>query len=117
MAGAGHRVIAAVLGRPRERVRGWLRRFIGRAEAVRAVFTGWCRALAPDPVLPGPAGSAFAVAVVAISAAAGAVAVRFGLGEVACWEAAVAVSSGLLLAPGWPGADGAGCSTRVGPDA
>lgn len=103
-AGVGHRLIAAVLGRPLETVRGWLRRFAGRVEAVRAVFTGWCRALVPDPVLPGPAGSTFADAVAAISAAAGAVAARFGLGEVACWEAAAAVSSGLLLAPGWPGA-------------
>ncbi|MGH4015918.1 MAG: hypothetical protein ACRDSL_18755 [Pseudonocardiaceae bacterium] len=58
--------------------------------------------MAPDPVLPGPAGSGFADAVAAISAAAGAVAVRFGLGEVACWQAAAAVSSGRLLAPGWP---------------
>src|SRR3954470_12147129 len=42
-AGAGHRLIAALLGRPRETVRGWLRRFAGRVEPVRAVFTRWCR--------------------------------------------------------------------------
>ena len=58
--GAGHRLIAALLGRPPETVRGWLRRFADRVEAVRAVFTRWCRDLAPDPVLPGPAGSAWA---------------------------------------------------------
>ena len=29
-AGAGHRRIAMVLGRPAETVRGWLRRFAGR---------------------------------------------------------------------------------------
>ncbi|MGH3539632.1 MAG: hypothetical protein ACRDRF_11985 [Pseudonocardiaceae bacterium] len=103
-AGGGHRVIAAVLGRPPETVRGWLRRFAGRVEPVRAVFTWWCRALAPDPVLPGPAGSEWADAVAVITAAAGAVAARFGLGTVACWEAASAVSSGRLLAPGWPSA-------------
>ncbi|MGH3721375.1 MAG: DUF6431 domain-containing protein [Pseudonocardiaceae bacterium] len=101
-AGVGHRVIAAVLGRPVETVRGWLRRFGGRLEEVRAVFTWWCRALEVDPVLPGPAGSAWADAVAAVTAAAGAVAVRFGIGEVACWEAAAAVSAGRLLAPGWP---------------
>jgi len=56
---AGHRLIAALLGRPAETVRGWLRRFAGRVEPVRAVFTRWCRDLAPDPVLPGPAGSAW----------------------------------------------------------
>jgi hypothetical protein len=40
-------------GHPAETVRGWLRRFAGRVEAVRMVFTRWCRALSPDPVLPG----------------------------------------------------------------
>ena len=101
-AGAGHRRIAAGLGRPVETVRGWLRRFGTRVEAVRAVFTWWCRALAPDPVLPGPAGSDWADALAVITAAAGAVAGRFGLGTVACWEVASAVSAGRLLAPGWP---------------
>ncbi|MGH3821098.1 MAG: hypothetical protein ACRDRE_25830 [Pseudonocardiaceae bacterium] len=59
-AGGGYRRIAAVLGRPAETVRGWLRRFGGRVEAVRAVFTWWCRALEADPVLPGPAGTGWA---------------------------------------------------------
>ena len=100
--GAGHRLIAALLGRPRETVRGWLRRFAARVEPVRAVFTRWCRALAPDPVLPGPAGSAWADALAAVLAAAAALAARFGIGEVAVWQAAVAVSGARLLAPGWP---------------
>jgi hypothetical protein len=107
-AGAGHRRIAAELGRAAETVRGWLRRFATRVEVVRAVFTRWCRALAPDPVLPGLAGTAWADALAAITAAAGAIAARFGLGTVACWEVASAVSSGRLLSPGWPSA------TRVG---
>jgi len=47
--GWGHRRIAVELGRSAETVRGWLRRFAGRIEAVRVVFTGWCRALAADP--------------------------------------------------------------------
>jgi hypothetical protein len=101
-AGAGHRLIAALLGRPAETVRGWLRRFAGRVEPVRAVFTRWCRDLAPDPVLPGPAGSAWADALAAVLAAAAALAARFGIGEVAVWQAAVAVSGARLLAPGWP---------------
>jgi hypothetical protein len=103
-AGAGCRRVAAGLGRPVETVRGWLRRFAGRVEAVRVVFTGWCRALAPDPdpVLPGPAGSAWGDAVAAVLAAARAAAARFGIGEVAVWEVAVAVSAARLLAPGWP---------------
>jgi hypothetical protein len=51
--GAGHRRIAAALGRPAETVRGWLRRFAGRVEAIRAVsggrllMPGW-----PDPSGP-----------------------------------------------------------------
>lgn len=101
-AGGGHRRIAAELGRAAETVRGWLRRFAGRLEAVRVVFTGWCRALAPDPVLPGPAGSAWADAIAAISAAVNALTARFGLGEVPVWALAAAISNGLLLAPGWP---------------
>jgi hypothetical protein len=100
--GGGYRRIAAVLGRPVETVRGWLRRFAGRVELVRSVFTGWLRALAADPVMPEPAGSAWADAVTAIVAAAQAVATRFELGRVAPWEMAVAASSGCLLAPGWP---------------
>lgn len=102
-AGMGHRPIAAVLGRPVETVRGWLRRFAGRVQAVWVVFTGWCRALAADPVLPGPAGSAWADAIAALTAAAGALGARFGLGEVPVWSVATAISNGRLLAPGWPG--------------
>jgi hypothetical protein len=103
-AGVGHRRIAAGLGRAVETVRGWLRSFGTRVEAVRAVFTWWCRALAPDPVLPGPVGSTWADALAVITAVAVAVAARFGLGTVVCWEVASAVSAGRLLALGWPSA-------------
>jgi Homeodomain-like domain len=102
-AGWGCRRIASVVGRPASTVRGWLRRFAGRVEAVRAVFTGWVRALEPDSVLPGPAGGAWADALAAITAAAVAAAGRFEISEVSVWEVAAAVSSGRLLAPGWPG--------------
>jgi hypothetical protein len=101
--GVGFRRIAAGLGRAAETVRGWLRRFAGRVEPVRAVFTGWLRVLQPDPVLPEPAGSRWADAVTAILAASRAVADRFTLGTVAPWEVAVAVSAGCLLFPDWPG--------------
>lgn len=100
--GAGYRVIAAVMGRPAETVRGWLRRFADRVEAVRAVFTVWLRALAPDPVMPAPAGSVWADAVAAIEAAAQAAVGRFVLPEVPVWEVATAISDSRLLAPGWP---------------
>jgi len=101
-AGVGCRRIAAGLGRPVETVRGWLRRFAGRVEAVRSVFTIWLRALGVDPVMPEPAGTGWADAVTAVTAAAGALATRFGLGTVAPWEVAAAVSGGRLLSPGWP---------------
>ena len=100
---AGFRVIAAGLCRPAETVRGWLRRFAQRAEAVRSVFTMWLRAVDPDPVMPGPAGSGLADAMAVIGAVAAAVAARFVLSGVPLAEVAVAVSGGRLLAPGWPG--------------
>lgn len=101
--GFGFRRIASDLGRPGETVRGWLRRFAGRAEAVRSVFTVWLRAVAADPVMPGPAGGGFADAVSAIGAVATAITDRFALPRVSLAETAVAVSGGRLLAPGWPG--------------
>jgi hypothetical protein len=101
-AGVGYRRIAGLLGRPAETVRGWLRRFGGRLEGVRGVFTGWLRALAADPVMPEPAGSVWADALAAIGAAAAAAASRLVLPVVSPWELAVAVSGGRLLAPGWP---------------
>jgi hypothetical protein len=103
-AGAGHRRIAGVLGRPVETVRGWLRCFAARAEAVRGVFTRWIRALAPDPVMPSAAVGMWsgADAVAAIISAAAALADRFGMLTVPLWDAASAVSGGRLLSPGWP---------------
>jgi hypothetical protein len=106
-AGAGRRLIAAGLGRAAETVRGWLRRFAGRVEAVRAVFTRWCRALAPDPVLPGPAqrlGGRPRGDHRCGGGGRGPVRARLG----ACWEVASAVSAGRLLSPGWPSETRAG---------
>ncbi|WP_338060149.1 hypothetical protein, partial [Mycobacterium ostraviense] len=101
--GAGFRWIAADVARPAETVRGWLRRFAERAEAVCSVFTVWVRAVAADPVMPDAAGGVFADAVVAIVALATAITHRFLLPEVSLAQTAVAVSGGRLLAPGWPG--------------
>jgi Domain of unknown function (DUF6431) len=100
-AGGGHRRIAQQLGRPPATVRGWLRRFAGRVEQVRVVFTLHARALAPDPVLPGPAGSGWADAVAAVAAASAALRARFCV-TVPVWQLACAVSAARLLAPGWP---------------
>ncbi len=103
-AGDGHRKIAGVLGRAASTVRGWLRRFAGRAEPVRVFFTVLLARTAPDPVMPAGAASAVAAAVSAIAGAAMAMAARWPhVGEVPVWVAASAASGGLLLAPGWPG--------------
>lgn len=98
-AGAGHRTIAGVLGRPASTVRGWLRAFAASAELVRQAFTALAAGLVTDPPLPGPAGSALGDAVAAVAAAAVAAARFLSVGEVARWRLAAAVTSGMLLAP------------------
>jgi hypothetical protein len=100
--GVGARAVAKRLGLPWETVRGWLRRFAGRAEPVRVWFTRLLFAVAVDPRLPAAAGASFADAVAAIVAAAGAVAGRFQVATVTVWQVACAASRGALLAPGWP---------------
>ena len=65
------------LGRAASTVRGWLRRFAGRAEEVRVFFTGLLARIAPDPVMPAGAAGAVAAAVSAIAGAASAVAARW----------------------------------------
>jgi hypothetical protein len=69
VAGAGHRRIAALLGRPACTVRGWLRRFGARAEDVRVFFTRLLHGLDPEagPLLP--RGSVFADALEALGRA------------------------------------------------
>jgi len=101
-AGSGHRVIAERLGRPASTVRGWLRAFTRRAEQVRLVFTALAASVVTDPPLPAPAGSPVADAVAAVAAAAAAAGRVPGVGTVARWQLAAAVTCGLLLAPSWP---------------
>jgi hypothetical protein len=102
-AGAGARTVAAALGRPVETVRGWVRRFAGRAEAVRVAFTALLVGVGVDPVPPAAAVTAFADAVAAVAGASVAVRSRWpGVGEVPPWLLAAAVSGGRLLAPHWP---------------
>jgi hypothetical protein len=102
-AGSGHRRVARLLGRPVPTVRGWLRRFAARAEAVRVFFTVLLARTSPDPVMPAGTAGGIAAAVAAVAGAAAAVAQRWPLvGQVPVWAAASAASGGLLLAPGWP---------------
>ena len=108
----GFRVIAAELARPVATVRGWVRRFAERAEAVRSVFTVWLRAVDADSVMPDAAGGRLADAVTAIAAVAAVVGRRFALPEVSLAETAVAVSGGPVVGAGLARGVGA---TRVDP--
>lgn len=100
--GAGHRPIAAALGRAASTVRGWLRRFGARAEQVRVLFTGLFHSLDPEsgPLLP--RGSVFADAVEVLGRAASAAVLR--LSPCPPWEFASKATGGLLLAPPCPAA-------------
>jgi transposase-like protein len=95
--GLGHRTIAAEVGRPASTVRGWLRRFGRRAEALRVLFTGLLHALDPAAGSPLPTGSSVSDALAAVGAAAAA-AVRL-FGPRGPWQFAAAASGGLLLGP------------------
>lgn len=101
--GLGARVIAGLLGRPVDTVRGWLRRFGSRVEGVRRFFTGLLVDVAPDPVVPATTGTGFADAVAAVVGATVAVLARWPLlGAVSVWQAAAAATNGRLLSPSWP---------------
>ena len=93
--GAGHRTIAARVGRPAGTVRGWLRAGRRRTEALRRCGTVWACALDPEQGRITPAGSPLGDAVEALATAGRAHVLRFGsLGSP--WELAVAFTDGLL---------------------
>jgi hypothetical protein len=100
-AGWGHRLIAVLVGRPASTVRGWLRRFAGRGESVRAAFTALAVDVDAGTAPPVAAQSVFGDAVAAVLAATAAVLSRWpGLRfTVSPWLLAAAVSHGGLLAP------------------
>jgi hypothetical protein len=93
--GDGYRTIAARLERPPATVRGWLRAFAGRAEAVRCCALRWAHALDPTLVLSVPAGSPVADAVQALGTAARACKLALDI-HAPVWELAVALTGGLL---------------------
>jgi hypothetical protein len=102
-AGAGARTIAARVGRPVETVRGWLRGFGRRAEALRVWFTVLLVDTGVDPVPPAPTPAGFADAVAAVLGAVAAARSRWpGIGEVSPWWWASAASAGRLLTASWP---------------
>lgn len=93
--GHGHRPIAAGLGVPKDTVRGWLRRFGARAEAIRAHFTRWAHALDPELGPLKPSAGAFADALEAIAVATRAWVLRLDRRPV--WALVAALSGGALL--------------------
>lgn len=95
--GRGHRPIARALGRPESTVRGWLRRFGGRAESVRVLFTGLLHALDPTAAAVAVTGSVFADALEVVGLAAAAASRLFRPRP--AWQFASAASGGLLLGP------------------
>ena len=95
VAGEGFRRIAARLGAYPETVRGWLRRFVERAEQIRAHFTRCAVWLDPELGAMLPAGSEVADALEAIAVAARAWVLRFGPAEP--WQIASRLSDGTLL--------------------
>lgn len=96
-AGLGHRRVAVVAGRPVSTVRGWLRRFGGRAQSVRVLFTGLLHALDASAVAVRATGSVFGDALEVLGLAAAAAARLFGPRPV--WQFAASASAGLLLGP------------------
>lgn len=95
VSGEGYRPIARRLGVHADTVRGWLRRFVERAEEVRAHFTRWAIALDPELGSVLPAGGGIADALEAIAVAARAWVLRFGPGE--AWRIVCSLSGGALL--------------------
>ena len=110
-AGAGHRPIAAGLGRPVSTVRGWLRRFGARAEDVRVWFTRLLHRLDQQAGPLMPRGSVFADALEAMGRAAAAGVRR--LGPRPQWEFASWATGGLLLGP--PVKSGIAAGAVLGP--
>jgi hypothetical protein len=107
--GAGHRVIAVMLGRPEGTVRGWLRRFGVRALGWRVWFTELLQALDPMAGALTPRVSVFADAVEVLGLAAAAAVRR--VGPRPAWQFASASTGGLLLGPvATRAAEAVGCS-------
>ncbi|MFT4127544.1 MAG: hypothetical protein QM662_15105 [Gordonia sp. (in: high G+C Gram-positive bacteria)] len=99
-AGKGHRVIAAILGRPVTTVRGWLRAFTGSAARVMEWFTALVVRDAPDAVAlwPKPSDSTPGAALSALHAYAEALRRRFGVIGIVPWvRAGIAATGGRLF--------------------
>ena len=100
-AGAGHRSIAAGLGRPASTVRGWLRRLVAVADRVLAVLGVIAAEFGTLFVPPAPTGSPLGAVVELVGALARAAALALA-GSCSPWRLVAVVSGGRLLAPDGP---------------
>jgi hypothetical protein len=91
----GKRRIAVECEVPSSTVRGWLSRFAGRAELIRAHFTKMAIELGLPATEILPASSPFADALVAIRCAHNAALSRLGPSDL--WQFAASASAGLLI--------------------
>lgn len=93
--GTSRKKVAAGAGVEPDTARGWLRRFVGRAEEVRVVFTEWAHRLDPGLGAIEPRGSPAADALEAIGVAAAAATRK--LAPAPTWAFVAGVSGGRLL--------------------
>jgi hypothetical protein len=95
-AGAGHRTIAARLGRPKETVLGWLRWFSSRMASIQVHFRHWALTLDPRLETVTPHDSPLAEVIEAMGLAARAAGLVFGPRP--AWSWVSAMTAGALLA-------------------
>lgn len=102
--GAGHRNIAAGLGRPASTVRGWLRAFTASAEPIREAFTFLLHRDGADPasLWPAPAATAAGQALAVVAAYAQVLTARLSI-AILTWQSAglVAAGPGFFSAGRW----------------
>jgi hypothetical protein len=95
--------VAADLGVAFETVRGWLRRFAGRAELVRAWLLGLLARLVDDPRAPAGQDRPDADALAALAALREQLPARWPVVDgLTPWQLVARLSRCALLAPDWP---------------
>ncbi|MGI8806580.1 MAG: hypothetical protein ACR2KK_01755 [Acidimicrobiales bacterium] len=93
--GTSRKKVAAAAGVPPDTSRGWLRRFVKRAEEIRVTFTEWAHLFDSTLGAVEPRGSPAADALEAIGAAAASATRK--LGPAPMWGFVAGVSGGRLL--------------------
>lgn len=103
LTGAGHRRIAALLGRAVSTVRGWLREFAAAAAVIASVFTARVHRDGPDAagVWPAPAATAAGQALSVVAAYAAVLADRFAVGVLAWHSVGLAAAGPFFFSARW----------------